>query len=281
MSTLTPKQERFVTEYLIDLNATQAAVRAGYSERTANQQGPRLLENADVQAAIDNAKGDRSERTQVEAERVLKEIAAMAFYDPADLTIEVEREDGEEPHPSIVVDGRIIRGLRSPADILRLPEKVRRAIVGWGWDRNGNFTVKLADKSRALDQLARHLSLYNDRIDVSLTDGLADRLERSAKRKSGAVRLHAKLAPEPDALIVDAIAERLERASPAISHEPAAPAPAKPAPMPEPLREAAAPGPKPMADRKPVPEAYRPVSAWPEPKQFSGLMSPDYKPFED
>jgi phage terminase small subunit len=66
-----------------------------------------------------------------------------------------------------------------------LPETVRRAIVGWGWDRNQNFTLKLADKFKALDQLARHLSLYNDRLEVSSVETLADRLARAKARADG------------------------------------------------------------------------------------------------
>ena len=63
--TITPKQQRFADEYLIDLNATQAAIRAGYSERSAEQQGNRLLGNDKVAAYIAEAQADRSERTDI------------------------------------------------------------------------------------------------------------------------------------------------------------------------------------------------------------------------
>lgn len=66
MSKLTAKQARFVEEYLIDLNATQAAKRAGYSEKTARAQGNRLLTNVDVEHAIQEAMKARSERTEVD-----------------------------------------------------------------------------------------------------------------------------------------------------------------------------------------------------------------------
>lgn len=182
---LTPKQEQFVAEYLIDLNATQAAIRAGYSAKTANEQGARLLANASVKEAVAKANQKRAEKTGITAERVLKEIERMAFYDPVDL-IEIIRDalpdeiaDGVE----LSDDGKVITGLRSARDIKFLPEDVRRAIVGWGYDRNQNFTLKLADKSKALDQLARHLSLYNDRLELSGIDALADRLARASKRQ--------------------------------------------------------------------------------------------------
>lgn len=180
---LTPKQQRFVEEYLVDLNATQAAIRAGYSERTANEIGAENLAKPSVKAAVDLALAERAEKTGITAERVLSEIANMAFYDPSDLMVSIDPDEYDgEAHPSVIVEGRIIYGLRGPADIKRLPENVRRAIVGWGYDRNQNFTVKLADKSKALDQLARHLSLYNDKLEVTGMAALADRMERAMKR---------------------------------------------------------------------------------------------------
>src|SRR6185437_2381432 len=81
---LTAKQQRFVQELLLDLNATQAAIRAGYSKRSAQEQGSQMLAHPEIKAAIDAAKIERSERTEIDAQRVLEEIAAMAFYDPAE-----------------------------------------------------------------------------------------------------------------------------------------------------------------------------------------------------
>ena len=78
---MTPKQERFVQEYMIDSNATQAAVRAGYSDHTAKQQGSRLLTNADVQAAIQVARADIRERVKVSVESVTKRL--QEAYDQA------------------------------------------------------------------------------------------------------------------------------------------------------------------------------------------------------
>ena len=81
MNDLTPKQCRFVDEYLIDLNATQAAVRAGYSAKTAEQQGPRLLGNVGVAAAISEAARARSTRTQIDQDRVVQEFARLGLSD--------------------------------------------------------------------------------------------------------------------------------------------------------------------------------------------------------
>jgi phage terminase small subunit len=73
---LTPKQEHFVEEYLIDLNATQAAIRAGYSEKTADQQGHQLLKKTLVSAAIAEAQAERSARTSVTQDYVLESIVS-------------------------------------------------------------------------------------------------------------------------------------------------------------------------------------------------------------
>ena len=150
-SLLTPKQHRFVDEYLIDLNATQAAIRAGYSAKTACEQGARLLANAKVSQAVAERQGEISETLEVSQERVIAEFARMAFYDPK------------------AIAGQTIE---KPEDIAKLPEDVRRSIVGWSWDRQGNFVLKLADKNAALSNLGRHLGLFKDRLEVDASADL-------------------------------------------------------------------------------------------------------------
>ncbi len=78
---LTDKQKRFVAEYLVDLNATAAARRAGYSEKTACEQAARLLANVKVQTAVQEAKQARQERTEITQDMVLRETAKLAFFD--------------------------------------------------------------------------------------------------------------------------------------------------------------------------------------------------------
>ena len=80
---ITVKQQRFVEEYLLDLNATQAAIRAGYSVKTANAQAGRLIVNVSVGAAIQEAMEARSERTKVTADDVIHELSQVAFSDMA------------------------------------------------------------------------------------------------------------------------------------------------------------------------------------------------------
>lgn len=82
---LTPKQAAFVAEYLIDLNATQAAIRAGYSARTANEQGARLLAHVSVRAAIVDAQAERARRVEIDQDAVLRRWVTIATADPREL----------------------------------------------------------------------------------------------------------------------------------------------------------------------------------------------------
>ena len=82
---MTAKQERFVEEYLIDLNATQAAIRAGYSPDSARDIGCENLTKPNIKAAIDRAMAERSRRTGINQDRVIQEIAKLAFLNPVDV----------------------------------------------------------------------------------------------------------------------------------------------------------------------------------------------------
>ena len=84
-SPLTDKQQRFVEEYMVDLNATQAAIRAGYSPNTAAEQGYEHLRKPQIQLAIEKARREQQERTGITADRVLREIAAVALADAREL----------------------------------------------------------------------------------------------------------------------------------------------------------------------------------------------------
>ncbi len=97
---LTPKQERFVAEYLIDLNATQAAIRAGYSARTANEQGARLLAKASIKTAIQVLQAERANRVELTAEWVLTRLMNEA------------RREGEGSSPAARVKALELLGKR-------------------------------------------------------------------------------------------------------------------------------------------------------------------------
>lgn len=168
MAKLTPKQLAFVAEYLIDLNATQAAIRAGYSAKTAQEQGSRLLSNVMVTKAIQAGMDKRAERLEITSDRVLNEIGKMAFFDPRKLL----NEDG------------------SPKPIHELDDDTAMAIAGIEMVTKGNevhgyadvLKIKLADKSKNLELLGRHLKLFTDRIEVDVSDELATRLKAARER---------------------------------------------------------------------------------------------------
>lgn len=152
MPRLTPKQACFVEEYLTDLNATQAAIRAGYSPKMAGRIGFQLLEKSGIQAAIQAAQRERSARTGVTADRVVQEIARVAFASLSDVMTwgpdgaQVRRDD------EITTD--------AVAAIAEITET------------NFGVKVKLHNKVAALEQLAKHVGLYNDRAAPAAADAI-------------------------------------------------------------------------------------------------------------
>lgn len=176
MAELTPKQRIFVAEYLKDLNATQAAIRAGYSEKSAHVNGPRMLDNAVVKAAIENAQVKREERTQIDADWVLKRLAAEAEADIADLY----DDDGNllpvKEWPLIWRQG-LVAGV-----------EVEELFEGRGEDRVhiGHLRkVRLSDRVRRLELIGKHVRVnaFQEQVSVTGLDALADRLARASKRK--------------------------------------------------------------------------------------------------
>lgn len=150
---LPPRQQRFVNEYLIDLNATQAAIRAGYSAKTADVQGPRLLGNVGVAAAIAKAQAKRSERTGITADRVLQELARIGF---SDLRKAVSWSGGTVE-------------LKSSAE---LDDDTAAAVAEVGQTRDG-VKIKLHDKQAALVSIGRHLGMFTDRTEHSGAVGVS------------------------------------------------------------------------------------------------------------
>jgi phage terminase small subunit len=149
MTKLTPKQEMFAKEYLIDLNATQAAIRAGYSKRTARSQGQRLLTNVDIAKVINAAMAKRSERTDIKADDVIRELALIGFANMADYT-------------KLTESGGLV------LDATNLTRDQKAAISEVSYDAQGNPKIKLADKRAALVDLGRHFALFTDNTVVDL-----------------------------------------------------------------------------------------------------------------
>lgn len=149
---LTAKQQRFVDEYLIDLNATQAAIRAGYSVKTADVQGSRLLANVKVQQAISKAMAERSKRTGVNQDRVVLELARIAF---------VKMTDVVDSH------GRIKNN--ASEDDLSCIESIKYKKSDTETGSSVEREVKISPKLKALELLGKHLGMWNDKFDVTVT----------------------------------------------------------------------------------------------------------------
>ena len=157
---LTSKQSRFVQEYLIDSNATQAAIRAGYSKKTAGQIGAEYLKKPNIAASIAEAQKGLEKRTEVTQERVIQELACSAFLDIKDLF----EDDGSL---------KLVRDM---------PESVRRSIAGLEvteiFDRaDGDQKtaigllkrVKLIDKNDSLGKIGTNLGMFKTQVKIEDT----------------------------------------------------------------------------------------------------------------
>lgn len=158
---LNERQQLFVREYLVDLNATQAAIRAGYSVKTAGSQGFDLLKKPEIQEMVQAAYQKRAEKVELSAEQVLREIKLAAFLDP----IELFADDGT------------LKPLRE------MPEHARRAIAGIEveelYDGRGSERqfigylkkIKLVSKEGTLTLAGRHLGMFTDKTELTGKDG--------------------------------------------------------------------------------------------------------------
>lgn len=168
---LTAKQQCFVGEYLIDLNATAAYKRAGYTAKgnAAEVNASRLLSNAKVAAAIEMAQQERSERTEITQDMVLQELAKIGFSDIRNVirwgetTIRTETDDdGKEvqrPYHGIAL-----------IDSTEIDDATAAAIAEVSEGREG-LKVKLHDKKGALVDIGKHLGMFKDRVEHTGKDG--------------------------------------------------------------------------------------------------------------
>ena len=147
---MTKKQKRFIEEYLIDLNATQAAIRAGYSPDTAKSIGSENLTKPDITAQIARAMAERSRRTGVNADRVIMELAKIAF---------VNANDVIDPKTATIKEGAL------PEDTAAIQSVKVKTFGEDGLER----VIKMADKLKALELLGKHLGMFRDKLEVSGT----------------------------------------------------------------------------------------------------------------
>jgi phage terminase small subunit len=151
---LTEKQRSFIEEYLVDLNATQAALRAGYSEKTAYSQGQRLLKNVEIQDIIQERMKERSKRTEVTSDRVVEELAKIAFSDLKDFVH--WDENGVTILDSEHVDGSVLAEISETTNIQTFPNG--------GESERIQKKVKPHDKMKALEMLGKHLGMFKETV---------------------------------------------------------------------------------------------------------------------
>jgi len=170
VTSLTPKQARFVAEYLIDLDSAAAARRAGYSKKTAQQLGYQLLQHPSVRRAVMAGKAKQLDRAELTAARVLQELARVAFVNGRDYW--TPEGDAKHPNELTVDEGACLAGF----EVL-----IKNAKAGDGvTDTVHKF--KLWDKVHALEILAKHFRLLVDRVEVVDASGRVARLVAARKR---------------------------------------------------------------------------------------------------
>jgi phage terminase small subunit len=148
----TEKQKRFALEYIVDFNGKQAAIRAGYSERTAEQQASRLLRNVKVSKLVRENIGKGTEKLEVDVDRILRELLAGAHLDPIDLF-----DDYGNLKP-----------------LSEIPAYARRAItcIDFYTQRRGEEAqpvckLKLLDKAKCLELLGKYKAIWTEKHDLN------------------------------------------------------------------------------------------------------------------
>lgn len=147
---LNAKQARFVAEYLADLNATQAAIRAGYSPKTAEQQGFRLLRNAEIASAVAAGKTHQLERADLAATRVLEELRRLVFSNVQDL---FDEQGNLRPIRSLT---------REQAACIASLEVIKKNAEAGDGHIDVVHKIRVWDKTRTLEMAMKHFALLTD-----------------------------------------------------------------------------------------------------------------------
>lgn len=172
---LTPRQKVFCEEYMQDLNQTAAAIRAGYSPDSANEQASHLLANNNIRTYVDIMLAERSKRTGVNSDRVVRELARIAFANPA----KVVAEDGS------ILDTATEDDL---AAISAIKVKTTTSKAGLTVEREVRFT----DKNKSLELIMRHAGMLVDKKEVNITNKVEEMSDE--ERRAEIRRLQSQLA---------------------------------------------------------------------------------------
>jgi phage terminase small subunit len=177
------RQRRFVDEYLIDCNATRAAITAGYTKRTASQAGWEVLRNPKVAAEISRRQKLLAERHAVSADNVISELAKLGFSNLADFY-------------SVDEKGRVVIDTAALADPVKAAALSQIEVVD-APDGSQSIKLKLVDKGKALGDLSKHLGLLTERHEVSLTTAAETPREDTRRLALAALALLSEVAYQP------------------------------------------------------------------------------------
>jgi len=162
---LTAKQAAFIREYLVDLNASAAARRAGYSHKTAGIIGFENLEKPKIKAAIDAAMKARAKRTEITQDRVLEELARIGFADVRDLI------EWDEEHASFVPSGDLSDADAAAISEVRAETTRTHGSGGEVSESQVKLRLKTYDKLSALEKLGKHLGMFDESLNLRTPDG--------------------------------------------------------------------------------------------------------------
>jgi phage terminase small subunit len=151
MADLTVKQEKFIEEYLIDLNGTQAAIRAGYNPNSANEQAARMLAKGSVASCVSKAMAERSKRTGVTQDRVLRELARLGFVNVTEV---VNMDDATLRSGSEVDDTSAIASVKVKTTHTKDDTEITER------------EIKFHDKVKSLELLGKHLAMFTDNLNL-------------------------------------------------------------------------------------------------------------------
>lgn len=168
MAKLTAKQERFVEEYLVDLNATQAAIRAGYSLKTARAIGQENLTKPDIQDAIQKAMEQRSHRTEITQDWVLEELRKVASVNGADYASVVTKKRPETVIDEDTGEEKQVSRMSQRVELIDTDELTedQRAAISSIEETKFGIKVNTYDKVRALELIGKHLGMFTDKVEM-------------------------------------------------------------------------------------------------------------------
>lgn len=167
---MSEQMKLYVQELLADpaMNQTQAAIRAGYSPRTAAESAVRLMKRRDIQEEIEKFKAERAVRLAITQDRVLLELARLAFVNPLKV---IDAGEGTVRDDVTEDDAATIASVK----VKTIPTE------------DGNIVereVKLTDKKAALELLGKHMGMFKERLEVEIKGGIAERLKRARERRA-------------------------------------------------------------------------------------------------